>query len=249
MRLSGPMPGKNANKVGEELTPKRGRLPWRTQSPSVFRFRSMKGWPAATFAMPRTGWSFQEPRNSTGRLIPVSQSSVLSKLPGKVRNTVSESVGSGVDGSSTRKLTESWPVVVASVAWSELDQLNDPNLIGVWNCRAVVRLLPLCATVSSSPVGSTTSRLSSRVPEVVLFVKLSPGDQVMSPPTAIGTGESVTAGRSCCTLPSERLCRRLPPRVNVPQPYRLLKLSELVICWVFCSGSIAFCRITRVLLA
>ena len=38
--------------------------------------------------------------------------------------------------------------------------------------------------------------------EVVLLVRLRPGDQVMFEPSAIGTGERVTAGKSCAR------CRR-----------------------------------------
>ena len=53
--------------------------------------------------------------------------------------------------------------------------------------------------------------------EAALVNTLSPGDQVMLFPNPIGTGARVTAGSSCCTLRSLRLCRRLPPTVKVPQ--------------------------------
>ena len=54
--------------------------------------------------------------------------------------TVTESVGSGVLGSSTLNVTDSRPVVVWSVTWSELDQLNEPSRIGVSKLNAVTRL-------------------------------------------------------------------------------------------------------------
>src|SRR4051812_25509442 len=105
IRESGPIPGKNANRVGEELTPKRKRFDCCTHWPLVFRFRIMNGWPAAELAMPTTGWNFQDPRNSTGRLMPVSQSRVLRKSPGKIRLMVRESLGLAVVSSGTRTLS------------------------------------------------------------------------------------------------------------------------------------------------
>ena len=154
-------------------------------------------------------------------MIPVSQSIELWKSPVKKRVTVSESVGSGVDGSSTRSVTESRPVDVWSFTWIEFCQLKPPNRIGVSKLSAEMRLLPVWAMVSRPPPGRACTKAGSTVLEVVLLVRLKPGDQVMFDPIAIGTGESVNAGRSCCTLPSVRLCRRLPPSVTVPQPKRL----------------------------
>ena len=69
-------------------------------------------------------------------------------------------------------------------------------------------------TVSTAPPGRMRVRAGRGSFEVVLLVKLSPGDQEISDPIAIGAGESVTAGKSCCTLPSEIFWRRLPPRVR-----------------------------------
>src|SRR6185437_6004725 len=109
IRLSGPIPGKKANSVGDAVAPNRNRLPWRTKLPLVLRFRMANG-PAVVFPMPTTGWSFHEPRNRTGRLMPVSQSTELSKLLRKVRRTRTLSLGSGVDGSGARKLTTSAPL-------------------------------------------------------------------------------------------------------------------------------------------
>src|SRR6188472_803201 len=97
--------------------------------------------------------------------------------------------------------------------------------------------------------GSTVSSESSGVLDSVLLVKLNPGDQVILDPIAIDAGEIVTAGSSCWTLPSERLCRRFPPMVRVPHPYRLEKFSELVICCVLSSGSTAFRLMIEVLVA
>ena len=71
----------------------------------------MNGWPAAALAMPSTGWNFQLPWKSTGRLIPVSQSSVLLKSSANTRVTLTESFGSGVDSSGRLKVTESRAVV------------------------------------------------------------------------------------------------------------------------------------------
>ena len=59
---------------------------------------------------------------------------------------------------------------------------------------------------------------SSGVLELVLLVKLRPGDQVMLDPRLIDAGEIVRAGSSRWTLPFDRLYRRLPPSVTVPQP-------------------------------
>ena len=79
IRLSGPIPGKKANSVGEAEAPNRKRLPWRTKLPFVFRLRTANAPAGVALPIPTTGWSFHEPRKSTGRLIPVSQSSVLWK--------------------------------------------------------------------------------------------------------------------------------------------------------------------------
>ncbi len=65
----------------------------------MLRFRTANG-PEVVFPTPTTGWSFQDPRNSTGRLIPVSQSSEVSKSLWKNRRTRRLSVGSGVAGLS-----------------------------------------------------------------------------------------------------------------------------------------------------
>ena len=81
--------------------------------------------------------------------MPVSQSSVLWKSPGKIRRTRIESVGSGVDGSSTRNVTESRPSLVSSVAWIEFCQLNEPNRTGVSKLSAVTRVPASSAMVSS----------------------------------------------------------------------------------------------------
>src|SRR5712691_219788 len=215
IRLRGPIPGKNPNSVGADVTEKRNRLPCCTKLPPVLRFRTANACPASEFPIPSTGCSFHDPRKSTGRLIPVSQSIELWKSPVKNRVTVNESVGFGVDGSSTRNDTESRPVDVWSFTWIEFCQLKAPNRTGVSKLSAVIRLLPVWAIVSSTPPGSTCTNPGSAVLEVVLLVKLSPGDQVTLDPIAIGTGESVNAGRSCWTLPSVKLCRRLPPSVSV----------------------------------
>ena len=146
------------------------------------------------------------------------QSSVLWKSPAKMRFTTSESLGSGVDGSSTRNVTESRPSLVSSVTWIEFCQLNDPKRTGVSKLSAVTRVPASTAMVSSSPPGRIWTSESREGSEVVLLVKLRPGDQVMSEPRARGTGDTVSAGSSCCTPPSVMSCRRLPPRVTVPQP-------------------------------
>jgi hypothetical protein len=174
--------------------------------------------PDVVLATPTTGWSFHDPRKRIGRLMPVSQSIPLSKSPRKVRLTVIESVGSGVLGSSTRKPAVSRWVRCSSVTWMEFCQLKAPNRSGVSKLKAVMRPLPVCSTVSTPPLASSLSRGSTGVLELVLLVKLSPGDQVMLDPSAMEAGEIVSAGSSCCTLPSERLCRRFPPSVTVPQP-------------------------------
>ncbi len=98
--------------------------------------------------------------------------------------------------------------------------MNPPIRSGVTKLSAVTRVLLSTASVSSSPPGRTRSRVSAEGLDVVLLVKLSPGDQVTFDPIAIGTGERVSAGRSCCTLPSVRLCRRLPPIVSVAHESR-----------------------------
>src|SRR5687768_17368371 len=140
IRWSGPTPGKKAKNVGVELTPTRNRFPCRTQAPSVFRLRRANG-PLVVLEIPSDGWSFHELRKRIGRLMPVSQSSELSKSPEKSCVTTSESLGSGVDGSSTRNVTESRPSLVSSVTWIEFCQLNDPNRTGVSKLSAVTRVL------------------------------------------------------------------------------------------------------------
>ena len=133
--------------------------------------------------------------------MPVSQSSELWKSLKKVRWTVMLSRGIGVAGcrcgTSLLLALGRW-----SVTWSEFDQLNPPSRIGVSKLSAVMRELASVATVSKSPPGSASSTVSLPGLLVVLFVKLSPGDHEMSEPSAIGTGERVTAGSSCWTLPS-----------------------------------------------
>ena len=152
-------------------------------------------------------------------MIPVSQSMPVEKSPTKVRVTVIESVGSGVLGSSTRNGgSVSRPLFIWSVTCNEFCQLNEPIRSGVSRLSAVARLLPVWSIVSSTPPGRTCTSGFRGVLEVVLLVKLSPGDQVMFEPRSIEAGEIVSAGSSCWTLPSERLCRRLPPSVTVPQP-------------------------------
>ena len=220
IRLRGPRPGKKPNSVGDAVAPKRKRLPWRTKLPLVARFRMANG-PLVLLPTPTTGWSFHDPRNNTGRLIPVSQSIELEKSPRNVCRTRTLSVGSGVAGLSAWKETTCAPVDRLSFACTEFCQLNPPNRIGVSKLNAVTRWLASSARVSNAPPGSARSRVSASGFLVVLLVKLSPGDQEMSEPRAMGTGESVTAGSSCCTLPSVRLCRRLPPSVRVPQENRL----------------------------
>jgi hypothetical protein len=75
----------------------------------------MANGPEVVLATPTMGWSFHDPRNRIGRLIPVSQSIPLSKWPKKVLVTVIESVGSGVLGSSTRMLSKFLSVLCSSV--------------------------------------------------------------------------------------------------------------------------------------
>ncbi len=173
------------------------------------------------FAMPSEGWSFHDPRKSTGRLMPVSQSIVLWKLPFAIWLTSTESLGSRVARLGTRAPVESGACPIWSVTCTELAQLNDPKRTGVSKLNAVTRVSAVRLIVSTTPPGRIRMSEDNGSFEVVLLVKLSPGDQVMSEPTAIGTGDNVTAGKSCCTLPSVMLCRRLPPRVSVPQPKRL----------------------------
>ncbi len=212
------MPGKNAKRVGVELTPMRNRFPCCTQAPPVFRLRSANG-PLVVLEMPSDGWSFHEPRKRIGRLMPVSQSSVLWKSPGEDPAAPGSSrSGRGVDGSSTRNVTESRPSLVSSVAWIEFCQLNEPNRTGVSKLSAVTRVPASSAMVSIAPPGRIWKSESRSGLEVVLLVRLRPGDQVMSAPSASGTGETVSAGSSCWTPPSVMSCRRLPPRVSVPQP-------------------------------
>ena len=131
---------------------------------------------------------------------------------------MSESFGSGVAGLSTRKDTESRPSSVSSVIWTEFCQLNEPKRTGVSKLSAVTRVPTSSGMVSIAPPGSSWNSESLSGLEVVLLVKLSPGDQVMSEPSASGAGDTVTAGSSCWTPPSVMSCRRLPPRVSVPQP-------------------------------
>src|SRR4026209_486302 len=147
--------------------------------------------------MPTAGWSFQEPRNRMGRLIPVSQSMPVEKSPRKVRVTVIESVGSGVLGSSIRNRTESRPVLVSSVTRTAFCQLNAPKRNGVSRLNAVCRLFPVWSTVSTIPPGRIWMIGSNGVLELVLLVKLRPGDQVMLEPRLIDAGEIVRAGSSC----------------------------------------------------
>jgi hypothetical protein len=97
IRLNGPMPGKKPNSVGEAVAAKRNRFPCCTKAPFVARFRMANG-PLVLLPMPTTGWSFHDPRNSTGKLMPVSQSNELWKSPRKVCCTRRLSAGSGVAG-------------------------------------------------------------------------------------------------------------------------------------------------------
>ncbi len=102
----------------------------------------------------------------------------------------------------------------------EFCQLKLPMRIGVARLNAVFRVLPTCGTVSIVPLGCVISRLPAGVLAVRSLVRLRFGDQVMFRPMSIGLGEIVRAGSSLDELPSDRLCRRLPPRLSRPQRNR-----------------------------
>src|SRR5688572_30018543 len=125
------MPGKNANSVGADLTPTRNRFPSSTRSPSVFRLPTANCALLVAFATPSTGWNYQDPRKRIGRLIPVSQSSDVWNRLVYAWVTVKESVGSGVEGSSTLYWITSRPLNNSSVIWTEFCQLNEPKRSGV----------------------------------------------------------------------------------------------------------------------
>ena len=55
--------------------------------------------------------------------------------------------------------------------------------------------------MSSTPPGSTCTSEASGVLELVLLVKLRPGDQVMFDPRSIDAGEIVTAGKQLLHAP------------------------------------------------
>src|SRR6476646_10991014 len=181
-----------------------------------------------------------------GRLIPVCQSNVVAKSPGKNRATVTESAGLTRPGARN---VSAWRwVVVRSTKATEFCQLKLPNRNGVARVNEVFRELPTWGTVSITPFGWVIRRLVSGVPAVRSLVRLRLGDQVTFRPMSIGFGESVSAGSSVDELPSDRLCLRLPPTLSRPQRKRFWKLRLLFTCWVFWSGLSAFWRTTTELL-
>src|SRR4029453_14379683 len=98
-------PGKNPKNVGAIETPNCSRLPWRTNFPPVRAFRTAKCWPASGLVMPTLGVNFQGKRKKIGRLIDVSQSSEVEKLPFRNWVTLIESFGSGVSRLGTLKVS------------------------------------------------------------------------------------------------------------------------------------------------
>ena len=135
----------DAGKEGEQRRRRRGAEAEALALPDEARRScSGSGWrtaPLVVLPMPTTGWTFQEPRKSTGRLMPVSQSIVVSKSLRKVRRTCTLSVGSGVDGSSTQEADRvSAPRSCRSFTWTEFCQLKPPNRSGVSKLSAVTRV-------------------------------------------------------------------------------------------------------------
>src|SRR5216117_2457731 len=126
MRASGPTPGKNPKKVGDRPALNWSRLPWRTNRPPVNGFLIMKGPAEVWFTIAIPGWTFQVPVKSDGRLIPVCQSTLVSKvLAYSTRRWPPGAVESGI--------TSSWrALLMASFTWKLFDQFQGPIRSGVW---------------------------------------------------------------------------------------------------------------------
>ena len=125
MRASGPIPGKNPKKVGERPALNWSRLPCRTNRPPVKGFLIMKGPAEVWFTIAIPGWSFQVPVNKDGRLIPVCQSTLVSKVrSNSTRRWPPGAVESGITYSCRALLR-------ASFTWKVFDQFQGPIRTGV----------------------------------------------------------------------------------------------------------------------
>ena len=176
-RVSGPIPGKNANRVGEELTPKRKRLDWLDPVAVGVPVPERERLARRRVGNAEHGLELPRAAKENGEVdagVPVRE---LLKSCANTRVTATESFGSGVDSSGRLKVIESRAVVRSSVTCSEFCQLKPPIRMGVSKLSAVTRLLPVWAIVSRPPPGTTWTTLGSRVLELVLLVKLRPGDR------------------------------------------------------------------------
>src|SRR3990172_4923898 len=197
MRCSGPTPGKNPKKVGDALSVKASRFPWRTKRPPVNWFRMANGPAVVVFTICTPGWSFHEPVRSDGRLIPVCHSTEVWKVsPYKTRRRPPGAVESAI--------TNSWRALdTRSLTWKLFPQFHRPTRSGVWRARSVCLV-----SANTSRVSPGTSSPAWAAWKGCWLLNENPGDHVMDCVILTGDGVRLTRGKFWLMRFVDRSCER-----------------------------------------
>src|SRR5713226_7085995 len=172
----------------------------------------MNGTAVVAFRICTPGSSFHDPANTSGRLIPVCQSTCVSNVrPYNTCRTPPGAVASGM--SNSRRAVDVWSTIVRL-----LDQFQRPMRSGVPTATSVARVSKDVASVSSGP---TSNGLPLMCNDCVLLNE-NEGDHVIASPTFTAAGVSVTVGNVCVTSPLPNSWCREPPTLSVPQSNVLL---------------------------
>ncbi len=172
----------------------------------------MNGPPVVLFAITTPGCSFHEPGNTSGRLIPVCQSTVVLNVRAySWWRTPPGAVESGM--SNSRRALDVWSLIVRL-----LDQFQRPMRSGVPIAMSVARLSKNGCSVSTGP----TSRSRPGLWNDWMLLNENDGDHVSTSPTFTAAGVSVTVGNVCVTRPLPNSWCREPPTLSVPQSNCLL---------------------------